>query len=280
MKTASSFGLYSLAATQPPEPTLPPRCYTLLLTESAGSLAPATGLAANGSRQLYLGRPHHHALPAVPAGVRGEGLFFTDEFACLSGRERELLLWQLFHQPEHPHQPLPVPPEVAAELAALLGHMQRQDTHSTMLREEILRSYLRTLLWCCARLQQQSGHARAGVHKGLLGRFQQLLELNFTRWKSVAEYADQLQVTPNHLSVSIRKETGQPASEHIRHRIMLEARRLITRRDAPLKEVAYELGFEDVAHFSKLFKRCTGTTFSAFKQELQAQYAAPGQLVA
>jgi AraC family transcriptional activator of pobA len=63
---------------------------------------------------------------------------------------------------------------------------------------------------------------------------------------------------------------------------MLEARRLIAQRDASLKEVAYELGFEDASHFSKLFKRCTGTTFSAFKQQAQAQYtlAAPGLMVA
>ncbi|TGD82552.1 helix-turn-helix domain-containing protein [Hymenobacter wooponensis] len=250
------------------------QCYAVLLVDSLAESEPKTGLAKPEERLLYFGRPDHNFLEMVPDGAQGEVLLFTDEFACLSGHERELLLFHLFNQAEH-DQPLRVPAEQAAELAFLLTSLKHQAASIGTLRDEILRSYLRTLLLCCTRLQQESGKISVGVQPGLLGRFQQLLEVNYTRWKSVAEYANRLHVTPNHLSVSIRKETGRPASEHIRHRIMLEARRLIARRDAPLKEVAYELGFEDVAHFSKLFKRCTGTTFSAFKQQTQAQYTLP-----
>ena len=92
-------------------------------------------------------------------------------------------------------------------------------------------------------------------------------------WKSVTAYADQLCVTPNHLSVSIKRETGRPASDHIRQRIMQEAQRLVAAHDAPLKEIAYQLGFEDVAHFSKLFKRCHGVSFSSFKAQARQQHA-------
>jgi AraC family transcriptional activator of pobA len=53
---------------------------------------------------------------------------------------------------------------------------------------------------------------------------------------------------------------------------VLEAKRLVSLGDVPLKEVAYHLGFEDVSHFSKLFKRCTGVTFSFFKEQRRAQY--------
>jgi AraC family transcriptional activator of pobA len=249
-------------------------CYAVLLVDNPVGVEPGIGLAKAMTSHLYFGRPDQDFLKAVPEEAQGQVLLFTDEFACLSGHERELLLFQLFHHAE-PAQPLQVPPEQAAELASLLASMKHQVASSAILRDEILRSYLRTLLLCCTRLQQQLGKASTGIQTGLLSRFQQLLEVNYTRWKSVAEYADRLHVTPNHLSVSIRKETGRPASEHIRHRIMLEARRLIARRDAHLKEVAYELGFEDAAHFSKLFKRCTGTTFSTFKQQTQAQYTLP-----
>jgi AraC-like DNA-binding protein len=50
---------------------------------------------------------------------------------------------------------------------------------------------------------------------------------------------------------------------------MLEAQLLLANHDAPLKEIAYQLGFDDVAHFSKLFKRCHGVSFSGFKAQSQ-----------
>ncbi|UOQ52246.1 helix-turn-helix domain-containing protein [Hymenobacter cellulosivorans] len=244
--------------------------YTLILVDEPSLGAGPAILSAQASGELYLSRPGQPALATVPARAQGQVLRFTDEFVGLAGHERELLLFQLFHPAAT--EPLQVPAEQATDMAFLLTSMQRQAAGATLLREDLLRSYLKTLLLYCSRLRQQQSPPTPLLQAGLLGRFQQLLEANYTTWKSVAEYAQRLHVTANHLSVSIRKETGQPASEHIRQRIVLEAKRLITLSDVPLKEVAYQLGFEDVAHFSKLFKRCTGLTFSQFKQQTRAQY--------
>ncbi|UOQ68325.1 helix-turn-helix domain-containing protein [Hymenobacter volaticus] len=272
------FDLSPLAALRqaPPPADLATRWpqYTLVLVEEEGyHVGPL--LADNQvPRTLYFGRPGQTALELVPKRAKGQVLRFTDEFVRLTGTDRELLLFQLFHQAAA--EPVLVPDEQAMEMAFLVGSLQRQAASAAILRDDLLRSYLKTLLLHCTRLsQQQRGATGSMVQAGLFGRFQQLLELHYAQWKSVAEYADQLHVTANHLSVSIRKETGQPASEHIRRRIMLEAKRLVSLRDASLKEVAYQLGFEDVAHFSKLFKRCTGITFSHFKKQIQAQYNCP-----
>jgi AraC family transcriptional activator of pobA len=48
---------------------------------------------------------------------------------------------------------------------------------------------------------------------------------------------------------------------------MQEARHLLAAPDVQLKQVAYELGFEDTAHFGKLFKRCHGMSFSDFRAQ-------------
>ncbi|MDF7811461.1 helix-turn-helix domain-containing protein [Hymenobacter sp. YC55] len=284
MKTASTlpdpnaplyFDISPLAlCRQEPAPATRWPQYTVVLV---GEDSPQTGPVLADQqvpREVYFGRPGQPALEVVPARATGLVLRFTDEFVRLTGNDRELLLFQLFHQATA--GPVHVPDEHVADISFLVGSLQRQAASAAVLREDLLRSYLKTLLLHCTRLsQQQRGAATHLVHAGLFGRFQQLLEQHYTRWKSVAEYADQLHVTANHLSVSIRKETGQPASEHIRRRIMLEAKRLVSLRDASLKEVAYQLGFEDVAHFSKLFKRCTGVTFSHFKKQTQAQYSCP-----
>jgi AraC-like DNA-binding protein len=244
--------------------------YAVVVVESFGS--DATSPATTEPLELYFSSPGQLALAEVPVQAQGQVIRFSDEFLGLSGDAHGLLLLSLFHQ-SGAGAGLAVPAEQAPELAFLLRSVQRQAKSPDPLGDALLRSYLKTLLICCLRLsQQQPAFHALPAQPGLLLRFRQLLEAHYTVWKSVAEYASQLHVTANHLSMAIRKETGRPASAHIRQRIMLEAQRLIALRDVPLKEVAYQLGFEDVSHFSKLFKRTTGVTFSQFKEQIWAQH--------
>jgi AraC-like DNA-binding protein len=95
-----------------------------------------------------------------------------------------------------------------------------------------------------------------------------LLENNFIQKRSVSAYAKELFVTPNYLNYMVKKSSGYPASHHIRHRIILEAKRKIRNTGTPMKQVAYELGFEDLSHFSKFFKKVSGINFTSFKNEM------------
>ena len=249
-------------------------CYSLVLVASSGSSQPLTTCPS-----LYFGGPGQvaHVLAQLPAHAQGQVLRFADAFLYLAGAGSEHLL-DLFHSAPA-GQPLPLPGTAAAEISFLLASIQQEVAGGTLLREALLRAYLHTLLLRCTSLRQQQGPATYEPRRpGLFLRFRQLLEQYFTEWKSVAAYADHLCVTPNHLSVSIKRETGRPASDHIRQRIMLEAQRLVAAHDAPLKEIAYQLGFDDTAHFSKLFKRCHGVSFSSFKAQARQQHA--GSLLA
>jgi AraC-like DNA-binding protein len=84
--------------------------------------------------------------------------------------------------------------------------------------------------------------------------------------KMVAEYAEELSVSPNHLNEIVKKVSGFPASHHIRQRVLLEAKRLAAYSGASMKEIAYSLGFEDIAHFSKFFKNLSGSNFTSYKK--------------
>lgn len=252
-------------------PLRPYYSVVLVAAPPAGHRPPPGG----GPGQLYFGGPGQLAqvLAQLPAHSPGQVLRFTDDFLYAAGEASEPLL-SLFHNAPLT-TPLPLPAGATAEIAFLLAHLAQQATGDALLREALLRSYLQTLLLRCISLHRQHYPRENLARPGLFLRFRQLLEQYYTEWKSVTAYADQLCVTPNHLSVSIKRETGRPASDHIRQRIMLEAQRLVAARDAPLKEIAYQLGFEDVAHFSKLFKRCHGVSFSSFKAHARQQYAGP-----
>ena len=98
----------------------------------------------------------------------------------------------------------------------------------------------------------------------LLRQFNMLVEEHFKTEHSVRFYAEKLFKSPKTLANSFAKYQRTPL-QIIHDRVILEAKRLLTYTDMSTKEIAYQLGFEDPSHLSKLFKKITGTPPSAFK---------------
>ena len=113
----------------------------------------------------------------------------------------------------------------------------------------------------------------------LIKEFFTLLEEGFMTARTVDYYADKLCVSPKHLTSVMKMESGYSTSYHISQRIVLEAKRMLQTTGANLKQIAYELGYEDVAAFSKLFKRVTGENFTAYKCNLTIAFGKPDRFL-
>ncbi|MEZ0453718.1 helix-turn-helix domain-containing protein [Sphingobacterium thalpophilum] len=61
--------------------------------------------------------------------------------------------------------------------------------------------------------------------------------------------------------------TGQTVSQHIQDRVILEAKRLLYHSDKSVKEIAFELGYDDYPYFSRLFAKNTGISALAFRNK-------------
>ncbi|WP_299519510.1 AraC family transcriptional regulator [Winogradskyella sp.] len=101
----------------------------------------------------------------------------------------------------------------------------------------------------------------------LLRSFNFLVEQHFKTEHSVAFYAEQLFKSPKTLSNNFAKLNRSPL-QIIHERIVLEAKRLLTYTDKTAKEIAYEVGFDDASHLSRLFKKHTSQSPSDFKKQL------------
>ncbi|MBV5348680.1 helix-turn-helix domain-containing protein, partial [bacterium] len=91
-------------------------------------------------------------------------------------------------------------------------------------------------------------------------KFKQLIEENFTKEKNVSPYAEMLNMNPSCLNELTKRTTGITAGELIRNRVIDETKKLLYSSKMSGKEIAYELGFDDPAYFSRFFKKYTGTT--------------------
>ena len=84
------------------------------------------------------------------------------------------------------------------------------------------------------------------------------------RWRP-GDYAGAMSITPGHLNRLCRQAAGQSASAYAEALAMTEACRLLAFTQLPVAEVAYRLGFDDPAHFSRRFRIARGDTPSAYR---------------
>jgi AraC family transcriptional activator of pobA len=153
-------------------------------------------------------------------------------------------------------------------LQNLLADMTREaSVHQTM-QLEILSSLFKIFLMYMKRLATTTRQEEASSHKmRLFNSFYAKLEKQFKTMKQVAEYANELSVSPSYLTDVVKRVSGFSASYHIQQRMVQEAKRLAIYSDASMKMVAYHLGFDDLSHFSKFFKNAAGINFSDFKKQ-------------
>lgn len=96
-------------------------------------------------------------------------------------------------------------------------------------------------------------------------RFAQLVGERYLHNEPVSRYAERLGVTVRHLNQCVRERSGLTASETIRRRVFLEARRRLLAGAAPVAAIGESLGFSDTPYFIRFFKRHAGVTPGEFR---------------
>jgi AraC-like DNA-binding protein/mannose-6-phosphate isomerase-like protein (cupin superfamily) len=200
--------------------------------------------------------------------LEGYVLSFTETFLHMGEQEFDLMYNSGLFQAFSRSAGITVSSDIAGEMLEVAGKMLKECDNTYLFKTEMLRRYLKIFLIYVTR--QFKGPLQTVIqtrNMEVVEKFKSLVETHFRTHRKVADYASLLAVTPNYLNEIIKKITAYPASYHIRQRIVLEAKRRVAYSDECMKEVAWHLGFSDIAHFSKFFKNATGMTFSDFKKE-------------
>lgn len=164
--------------------------------------------------------------------------------------------------------------QAVEELTALFKKMTAELASDYIYKYDLIRTYVLELIHYGQKLQPASAlHPSYTASARVSSLFVELLERQFPiesvhqklALRTAKDYADRLSVHVNHLNKVLKEHTGKTTTDIIGSRIIREAKILLRQTDWTVSEIAWSLGFEEVAHFSNFFKKQTRLTPVAFR---------------
>jgi len=164
--------------------------------------------------------------------------------------------------------------EQSEELDLLFRKIHRELSSDYIYKYDLIRNYVLELIHFGQKLQPATalypGHTASARVSSL---FAELLERQFPiespqqklKLRTAKDYADTLSIHVNHLNKVLKENTGKTTTELITGRLLQEAKILLKQTDWNVSEIAWCLGFEELAHFSNFFRKQTSLSPVAFR---------------
>jgi len=201
----------------------------------------------------------------------GHLIFYNQDFYCIQIHDDEVACDGLLYNNIHNMPMTEVPGPESTFIDNLFIQIENEFSLRDCSQEEMLRTYLKQIFIKSTRLWkvQHVNDIMVGQNNDIefFRRFTQLVEANYKEKHNVADYADILAIAPKTLTHKFKRMNLPQPNEIIKRRIILEAKRLLVHTSKSAKEIAYDLGYEDPAYFSRLFFIKTSETPFGFKSK-------------
>jgi len=249
--------------------------YEVLWTEAGRSRQAIDGVSYELTPQsLFFISPGQLHYFAEYEHLRGGSVLFTEDFFLLGSADQDRLFELSFLDNFYANPLLALTAEQFGELRQTIALLEREAARpdrSASICQALLQVLLSQIQRC---VDQQAGARRpARRYVVLYKQLKQLLDQHFLENLSAADYAARLFITPHHLNVVCKAVTGgRTASEVIRARAVLEAKRRLAFTDQPVAEVAAQLQFLDPSYFARVFRAETGMSPAAYQRAMSEKY--------
>ncbi len=132
--------------------------------------------------------------------------------------------------------------------------------------QSLIKMYINQLLYLLKREKEKLHRENSATQaEQLCSKYLSLIEEHFQQKKKVYEYAELLQITPNHLSETVQKTLKSSALHFIHKRILKEVEYLLSFSSLSIKQIAAELKFDSPSQFGRFFKHNLGVTPKEFR---------------
>lgn len=198
-------------------------------------------------------------------------LFFSEDFVTEGLSNVQFLKDFMFFSANGAHF-IPLNHEDILIIQSIFNQIEQKLDSRFSKKMKSIQSLLRTLLYEIERVyetQIPNHHQSHSQAHHITEEFKGILSKNFTKHRAVEFYADELCVTPKHLSQTLKGQIGKTASELISDIVCLEAKVLLQEKKLTIAEVSDYLNFANQSFFGQYFKRKTGISPKQYKESMK-----------
>lgn len=134
----------------------------------------------------------------------------------------------------------------------------------------LVKTLLKVLLLQLIRLQN-AGFISYELNQKRIYMFLHLMEQEFKRHTTADYYARKLGIGEKRLNQILKEKLNKTAIQIIHQRQVTEIKRMLQAAEYTIKEIAFQLNFQSLSNFTRFFKRYTGQTPRAYKEEFANQ---------
>jgi AraC-like DNA-binding protein len=234
--------------------------FTLIwITEGAGKVNADFDGYSFEANSLFTFAPYQPYVFTTTKPIKGIAIYFHFDFFCIHKHQKELELNGVLYNNVYQPPFVKVDENSAATFKMLCEQIESEMQNAALAQHELLVSYLKIFLITASRLKIEQQPKVAEMVKDnkepfILQKLKDAIEENFKTKHTASEYADLLYISPKALAKITKTHFNKTLSSLINERIIIEAKRELYLTDKTVKEIAYELGYEDEFYFSRFFK--------------------------
>lgn len=212
-----------------------------------------------GADTLFAFYPYQPFMLSTKANIEGFAIHFHHDFFCIHRHHKEIgcngiLFNNIYQQPF-----IFLEEDSKKSILSLISQIIEEMKAGGMQHDEVLISYLRVLLIAATRIKVKQQSLLVNVEVGgkqlfVLQNLKDAIEENFKLKHSAGEYALLLNLSANALAKITKTYFNKTISDLIAERIIIEAKRELYLTKKTIKEIAYDLGYDDEYYFSRFFK--------------------------
>jgi AraC-like DNA-binding protein len=194
-------------------------------------------------------------------------LTFTSDFYCIQTHDKEVACNGVLFNNVYQTPFVKPNDEDVAKLDFILKNLVEEFQNNEAAQYDMLQAYLKQFIIYTVRINADIQIVKDDTETKLFKDFSLLVEQNYKTMHAVADYAGRLGISPKSLTKHFQKVGADTPSNFIKKRIILEAKRQLIYSTDSVKNIAYNLGFNDAAYFTRFFTKLTSKSPLQFKKE-------------
>jgi AraC-like DNA-binding protein len=220
---------------------------------------------------LFAFAPFQPFVFSTESVIKGIVINFHPEFMFIHQQEKEKAFKEVLYSNSNQSPFVAIDKSSATAFDMLCENIEAEIQNPSLAQHDLLVAYLRIFLISASRLKmEQQPSTTPGVKESkehhILQKLKDAIEANFRAKHSPGDYAAMLYVTTKTLAKVSKLHYNKTLSNIINERIIIEAKRELYLTNKAVKEIAYELGYEDEYYFSRFFKVNTNVSPQKYRE--------------